>query len=587
MKILQVITLILVVVCIILFGAYMVYFSTGLPQSDDFSMMFVFLDRWGESNSFYEKYLLLTEQFLEHRMIAMKLTVLTIKGLFGRMNIDAVNFVGVTLWFGIIYLLFRAFRHTRLPAIAFAPVIFFAVNPGYGFDGLFWAATWMAFPWAIFLCLISFYFLTFHENKRCLIVAWIFAMLTLFSHGNGISAFVIGLLILVGQKKWRESLAWGLASALGYFLFFFNYVSAASSVSSPFSNLFTNTFYVLSSFGIFTGGAVYFPEHDHDSGPIRANNIHVILSGLILSFMVVGYAAWFFWQSWNNKKVARRVDKKTGQFLLFCICIGIFVIFTGGLMSCLRTNTHLVGGFAGRYHFYSVLLFAVVYLAVLCVLPKLASSVRFLGAVIAVTFVFCMGQYWWQTADISNRVRVFQAGLYNSRKNGKWMIYGDTRFWERGVSAYSNEKLWPAGSPNYKYPDVTIDPENSQTIKVDARRLSSDHLIDVENEEDNLGIHLRGDLFQIPMFAGNVNGTYLCLISGNKTFLYPCYQQRMGLRQFLSGQYYFKPEASVMLKKKWFPTGSYDLCLYVVNEHKRTLVNTGQNILIKAYPYED
>ena len=212
----------------ILFTAYFIHFSTGIPKADDFPMMLMFLDKWAQSKSFYDKYLLLTEQFVEHRMLAMKLTVLSVKAIGGKMDINAVNTVGLIIWFGTLYVIYKAFTHARLPLISFLPVLLFTLQPGYGYEGLFWAATWMAFPWAIFLNLVSFYFLVFHHSRTAIITAWIFAFLALFSHGNGISSFLIGLIILLAQKKWRTSAIWLAASAFGFLLFFFNYTNTIS-----------------------------------------------------------------------------------------------------------------------------------------------------------------------------------------------------------------------------------------------------------------------------------------------------------------------------------------------------------------------
>jgi hypothetical protein len=568
--------------CIIFVG-YLSHFFTGIPKSDDFPMMLQFLDNWEKSLTFSEKYTLLTEQFLEHRMIAMKLTVLTVKFVNGALNINAINSIGITIWLATLFVLYKAFSQTRLPLLSFVPVLLLTLHPGYGFDGLLWAATWMAFPWAIFLSLASFYLLAFKRSRRSASIAWLLLFLALFSHGNGIFSVFIGAGILLAQKRWQELAAYGLASLLALIIFFTGYTQAGTMQSSPVENILNRPGHIIGSIGAFTGASVYFP--DLERTPIVSSQLPAIIFGLILSLGLVGFSAYLFQKLWKNTPSGHKRSTEN-DFLVFCCSVGMFVIITGTAMSCIRTLNDTIGAFSARYHFYSALLISVVYMMSIVLMPALAKKTIYKFGLVSLGVLYCLGQYWFQTAEIAHHVNVFQAGLYNFRNSGHWIIYKEARIWERGVNDYSNRNLRGNGSANFKLPGDFLAPGNPATRIIERSGLSSANLVELHDSEDSLLLHVKGPFFQRQLWGHPANATYVYLVSPTSKTRYPLFQERRGLRQFLTNHHYYKDEARVALRKKWFPPGDYRLYFYVVKDSTRFIINPQKSIRIKKYPYE-
>jgi len=564
------------------FLGFIAYFSTGIPQADDYPMMFQFLDKWDMAFSFRDKYTLLTEQFLDHRMLAMKLTVLSVKGIFGKMNINAVNAVGVVIWLSTVYILYRAFKASGYTLLAFLPILLLTLHPGFGFDGLLWAATWMAFPWVIFFCLTSFYCLVFHEKKIAFILALALSCFAMFSHGNGILCCLIGFMVLIAQKKYRLSGVWAGISACCLLLFFYHYKSGGTSETSPLINVIERPLYVIFSIGAFTGGSMYFP--DIEVTDLSVNNLPAIIFGLLISLLILSVAFYtFLVRSFFRDNYGSRFQ--TDKLLLFLSAIGIFIIATAVMISCVRTSSEVLHGFAARYHFYSALLISVTFMLLTAFLPSRISKAGYNLAAIFLGLTYCAGQYWYQTVEVADHVRIYEAGLYNSRNNGQWVLYKDARFWERGVNKYSNEHIWPHGSENYSFPKVQLIPEQVAGL-IHPSMLSGDNHLNIVNGENTISVWVKGSSFQIPAISDNVDGVYVNLVSKNKSFLYPLRPERAGLRQFVKTGVYYKPDLKIHLQKKWFAPGIYRLNIFVRKNGKKWMLNTNRVVEIRQYPFE-
>ena len=578
----KIIPTLLSVIIVVFFLSFIIHFSTGIPQADDFPMMFQFLDNWEIAETVRQKYQLLTEQFLDHRMLAMKLTVLLVKAVFGKMSINAVNTVGILIWLATISLLFRAFTVSGNSLLNFIPVLFLTLHPGFGFDGLFWAATWMAFPWAIFFSIGCFYFLAFNDGRKFYIFALCLSVLAMFSHGNGILCCMVGLLILILQKKYRPALTWFCLSAAGLFLFFYQYKSGGTSEESPIRNLFERPFYVFSSIGAFTGGSVYFPNVEVNV--LSPDYFPAIIFGLVLSVFIltVTLSICLEWAGFPSDFGPRLLRTKLALFLC---ATGLFIVSTAIMMSCVRTNTNVIHGFAARYHFYSALLISVFYMFIVLILSNAKFKTRFAIFGIVAGFVYWAGQYWYQTAEIADYVRIFESGLYNSKTSGSWVLYKDARFWERGLDQYSNEKIWTGRSDNYRFPAVGLNPDSSVSF-IGLSELPEGHCILISDHKDNFTIRVKGSTFQIPAISRITDGVYVNLVSRQKSFLYPLRHERMGLRQFVKNRIYYKSDIRIDLKKKWFAPGIYCLSILIIKGGRKWMIYTEKMVKIDQYPYE-
>ena len=570
------------VVIFVFFLIFIIHFSTGIPQADDYPMMFQFLDRWAVAGTIQQKYILLTEQFLDHRMVAMKLTVLAVKAIFDKMDINVINGVGVLIWLSTIFILFKAFSRCGHSVASFLPVLFFAVHPGYGFDGLFWAATWMAFPWAIFFSVSCFYCLTFYENKTSFVFASTLSIFAMFSHGNGILCCIISLLILVFQKKYKRALSWLCLSGISLFLFFYNYKTGGTSEASPIENLLNRPFFVLSSIGAFNGGSIFFPNIEVTE--FSANKLPAIVFGLLLSLFILGIAISLMAErvGYSNKFFPQIPPRK---LTLFLCAIGLFVIATSIMISCVRTGGDVIHGFAARYHFYSALLLSVIYMFVVSILKNVKFKYWFKVAAIGTGFVYCVAQYWYQTAEIADYVRIYQAGLYNSKRSGKWVLYKDARFWERGLDKYSNENIWSESSDSFRFPPVRLNPDSDPSV-INMTELSNGNTVAVADSENNLTIRVKGISFQFSVISAITDGVYMNLVSESKCFLYPLRLERTGFRQFVKSHIYYKSASKLEIKKKWFSPGLYQLHIFIVKGGERLILRTNKTIKIKEYPFE-
>ncbi|MES2795022.1 MAG: hypothetical protein V4683_03595 [Bacteroidota bacterium] len=175
-----------------------IQYSTNAPYFDDFFWGFTFLDEYIATDSIFEKLRLIFQQHAQHRIAYFRLFIVGHYHLLGTVNFKNLVIIGnlshVVTFLVIAYLLWQK-KSLRLLVFPIALIFFqfqFYQNIvcTYGFPNM------AVYMWAI----SAFYCLTLATN-RAFYLMLIFAIMSVFSNGNGILSFPIILYFLFLQKR--------------------------------------------------------------------------------------------------------------------------------------------------------------------------------------------------------------------------------------------------------------------------------------------------------------------------------------------------------------------------------------------------
>ncbi len=220
----KVLTLCLVLIPLVFFGYIFQKYAINIPHWDDLAVRNS-LAEFLTSDSFTHKIRILFVQHNEHRIFLTRVFALFVYLLKGTLDLKMLMVLGNLSLIGILFIFFRHVVRNKLSLIALAPVSFVLFNNAL-YENVFWGMASVQNFWVILLAFAAFYLLIYAYNKSTktyfyLAIACCF--LGTFTSSNGILIPIIGIAILVFQKRYRELGSWAGASAVFLFFYFFQY----------------------------------------------------------------------------------------------------------------------------------------------------------------------------------------------------------------------------------------------------------------------------------------------------------------------------------------------------------------------------
>lgn len=360
----------------------------NIPYTDDFNLLET-VQKLRNAGNFVEMLEALFEQVNQHRFGFERLVMLIMYALTGSVNIKTQIIIGDLFMLGIGYLLYLSLKKEGISWYWFIPVPYILFNLVY-FENAYWGIAALQNTPLIFFALLTAYGLA-REDKKGFRIAIIAALLTTFTSGSGLLAWIVGMVLLAFQKRFK-SLLWWLASTIAVllFYFFFDYEFISSQGEKVWNHPIFNTIFVMA----FWGNALYLDVR-HPLVPMFHPDIFacfVLGAGIALVFTV-----------WVVRLLLARKPGWTDWFLWGAM---MFVMGTGLMFVVSRpiNNYVMYGGtlFSRRYMIFGVVLAAVCYVCVVVVLKNFKAW-KSLAAVAATVFFLGLNFVSYFTSIVSIR----------------------------------------------------------------------------------------------------------------------------------------------------------------------------------------
>ena len=373
-----------VVYFFILLDAHLV----NIPYTDDFNLLET-VQKLRNAGNVLEMLKALFEQVNQHRFGFERIVMLIMYLLTGTVNIRTQIIIGDLFMVGIGYLLYLSLKKERISWYWFIPVPYMLFNLVY-FENAYWGIAALQNTPLIFFAMLTAYGLA-REDEKGFRIALIAALLTTFTSGSGMLAWIVGMVILAFQKRFKRLLWWIAGSvAVLLFYFFFDYQFISSTGEKVWDHPVFNTIFVMA----FWGNALFLDarhplvpvfHQDIIACVILGAGIALVFAAWVLSILMTrkpGWADWFLWGSM------------------------MFVMGTGAMFVISRPiNDYVMYGgtaFSRRYMIFGVVLAAVCYVAVVVIL-KNARSWKNLAVIAAMAFFTGLNFVSYFTSIVSIR----------------------------------------------------------------------------------------------------------------------------------------------------------------------------------------
>lgn len=337
-----------------LLGVPIVYFYliidvhlVNIPYTDDWNLLET-IHNFRNAPNFVEASKVLFEQVNQHRFAFERLVMLAMVALTGTVNIKALIILGNLFLLGIAYLFFLTLRREGLPWYYFIPVPYVLFNLVF-YENAFWGIAAIQNTPLIFFAFLSAYGLG-RRNTSGLILGTVAALITTFVSGTGMVTWVIGVLILLLQKRYRPLVLWvGLAVGVISFYFLFDYHFIESAGGKVWQHPIFNGLLLLG----FWGNALYL-DIPHPLYPaFYPDMVACVFLGAFLGLVFLGWVLRYF------------ISTKVGWSYWFLLGAFLFVLGTGAMFMLSRPMEQffMYGGtvFSRRYMLFGVVLLATGY----------------------------------------------------------------------------------------------------------------------------------------------------------------------------------------------------------------------------------
>lgn len=346
----------------------------NIPYTDDFNLLET-VQKLRNADSFPNMLKALFEQVNQHRFGFERIVMLIMFLLTGTVNIKTQIIIGDLFMLGIAYLLYLGLKKERITWYWFIPVPYILFNLVY-FENAYWGIAALQNTPLIFFAMLTAYGLA-REDDKGFRIALIAALLTTFTSGSGLLAWIVGMVMLALQKRVKNLLWWIVGSAaVLLFYFFFDYQFISSQGEKVWNHPVFNAIFVMA----FWGNALYLDVR-HPLVPVLHQDLIACVflgAGLALVFAI-----------WAGRIFLTRKPTFSDWLLLGAM---MFVMGTGAMFVISRpiNNYVMYGGtvFSRRYMIFGVVLVAVCYV---CVVVFLKNFKRWNNLVAIIAMLFFLG----------------------------------------------------------------------------------------------------------------------------------------------------------------------------------------------------
>ncbi len=532
-------------------------FSTEVAYEDDYGSLDNF-HRMMFANEPIERVKALFVQTNEHRLVVGRILMLFIHLLHGNPSPRFQIIIGNLFLIGILWLFYRFFRQTGHPVVYFVPVTLVLFSLVH-YENAYWAITATQNYPVIFFAMLSAYGLS-KQSGTGNATGIAAALLASFSCGNGIAVWIVGVIPLILQKRYRFLVIWLLfaASTLVFYLGF-DYVMYPRDRSAllyhPFENLWV--------FLCFLGGLFY---GDFDHGQVQKFYPDIAVS-ILGGVFVLTISLWWFLSFFLNRTGKHR---ESYSFLLGILA---FLLATAAMLVISRpvgSNIIFGGQFISqRYLIFSSVSWVAVYLALLFLNRFSArASKRLFGIFLFLNLGINIASYYRHIPALATHQATLGLDkLYTDSFDGMLLsfgeIYGEKIAWNHPTAFKNLLKRLKASNlynPRQKFDTKVLE----QIRQRGAGHLpdSSGWKVSVESE-DALGFNGRLS----PKIKITASGRdhcrgctgYFILQSSTQQFVLPAVPERAHPLDAVIRLNYWSDRYSFVFREFKFPEGEYDI----------------------------
>jgi hypothetical protein len=495
--------------------------SVNIPNGDDLYCLLLFTQHFQDATDWTERFRLLTEQWVEHRIVYSRFTALISYWITGQVNFVTIIIVGNMTLVGFTVLFWDLIKRAGVSMYYLIPVVLILFSPVM-YEANLWAGASTVYMPVCFLGLLTVYLLA-DKPKTGFVLGLVTAFFATFSFGNGMFSFIAGLGVLLYQKRYRPAAIWVLLSGLAILLYFRNFEKSSATDTFGFAVHFQKPLYLLYNLFGFIGGI--FDGTENANSAVVTAHIPAILAGLILTIAIF-YGTFRFVK---NGYDAGNKDK------LKVIWLGMtaFVVITSLALAYSRTLGDSMNSSASRYKIYSMVIVILIYWWCLMSFKSKAMIGLLFGLLSLILLVF---SYYGNYQKMSNYKAYFTSGLYNYNENNQWVIYRHTSYYE-GVSVMVSDSIKNSANPVYVFskifPQLTYEALNQAGL-LDQVTVALD---DRCGNGDEKCLSVRTDSY--PSATNFFQGIYLVVYNDDNIFLFVANPARNGRKNmFTRGGYY-------------------------------------------------
>ena len=559
----------------ILFFFYNITVSTeNIPFKDDYVLLdSIFQMKIASSFSAWLQAFL--KQVNQHRFGFERVMMWLIYQVFGSENIKVQIIIGDLFLLGILYFLLKFFRQLNISWLYFIPITLLLFNYSY-FENAIWGIAAIQNTPIIFFALLSIYLLSLQTHKT-FYFAILVAITTMFTSGNGLGVWLVGILLLATQLRWKELGIWFIvAFAVVLFYFQYNYEVIPSDRSNLFKHPLSNIWFVLA----FLGNA-FFANIPH---PFKIycypDIILCILTGVFLVFIMFRLC----WKLWMV-----RFEKYSPNiwFLLagmsFLALTGLMLVFSRPVEIKIYNGGELL---SRRYMIFGAVFLCLGYLGYLNLFQKNRNLLK-LAIIIFIPLSLGLNIYSYYTSipDVYRQQEELKLDGYYHKKYQMLLSFGEKY----------REKM------GYNHPTYMINLVNHLDSS-DIYKLSQKDIIPV------VDLIKKGNRNTSEKFQGSVDTTrskaltiareskdrilfkvksagksmvYFGLKSQEDVFLLPAVPTPNDFKKCVLNQSYYDFEFSYEIWQAKFPTDNYEFWVIEKDEMgKLKAVYSGRNFVL-------
>lgn len=512
-------------VIIVSFYAVILKNSVDIPNGDDMYCLLLFTQQFQDALSWGDRFQLLIQQWVEHRILYSRLTALISYLIHGQqVNFITIILIGNLTLIGFTALFWKFLKEIGASAYYLIPVVLTFFSP-IMYEANLWAGACTVYMPVCFMGLLSVYLLSTRSSSG-FVVAILVALLATFSFGNGMFSFLSGILVLVLQKRYKELVVWMPIMIISIVLYFQNFYVASATNAFSVSAHFKHPTYLFYNFFAFIGGILDFTESSN--APIQANNVLGISFGILITLAVL---TGLYYILVKEVLFSKERIKKAHVIWLGMVA---FIAITALSMAYSRSSGESINTLSSRYKIFSMLSFMLVYVWCLMFFKKRMRVALIFGITSAIMLIM---SYYMTYEKLANFKSPLLAGLYNYNHNHHWVVYRHTAFYEPASQAVS-DTIKSKKKPVFKFKDVF--PELTKQALASAPISSDVRFSQDRNCSGGSGncINIGSDTY--PSIANYFDGIYLVVYNDKNIFLFPANPKKNGRANMLTKGDYFK-----------------------------------------------
>ena len=523
---------------IILYFYFLSEYSLNIPKWDDHALKAFILD-YQNADGILAKFQTFFKQHNEHRIAFDRLITLIVFQIHGTIDYRWLMWVGNFTLIGVLFIFYKIFQKQKISLLFFVPIplILFQLQL---WENTFWGMAAVQ-NFGIVLFVFGLIYLISSEKKVHFYLALVFAFFATYTSGNGVTVFPVCIVLLILQRRFKETIIFGITSITLIGLYFYHYQMPPSN--PPMEGIGLGKII----FGFFSFLGSVFDLMPNSSGRIKLT----IVAGEILFIISIIIAIYLIFNSKLLKK-----NRFLSHVELFVLGVLMFLIGTAIVVTFTRISFGEIGLLTSRYKIYTILLLITLYTFIIFKIEM--THLKWLAfPLILIAFGFNIIANYLNFKEIVN----FRNQLISFSIN--WKLYPETQNSKPTITLYKAPLLALDNDISFLKKPIELSP----LFKGEYRKNVKENGILIQNNS-------------IKNIYGLNNGSYLIVQSQQKTYLMPSLLVNFPPYAFLRTGKYWQNGFEGELNYNEFENGTYQLGVLVNNDQKTITYYLNDSLII-------